>query len=183
MKAWGPSRLTQNTTMQGDFGEKWLCAVASGCGLHVIPINWPDTRKADLMITFPGELNELHDPAVKVQVKTTQGGLRLLEGDAAMASYQLDIDTYDVLRKTNHFVPMVLIVFGVAAEGQRVRLEQDGTLLVGRGLWVSLAGWDPKTTASVVVRLPVANTVDGPGLLRMLRELGVSRSSPVEEVP
>jgi hypothetical protein len=168
--------------MQGDFGEKWLCAVASGCGLHVGPTNWPDTRKTDLMITYPGELNQLWDPAIKVQVKTSQGGLRLLEGDATMASYQVDIDTYDVLRKTNHFIPMVLIVFGVAPEGQRVRLEQDGTLLVGRGLWVSLAGSDAKTTASVAVRLPLANTVDGPGLLRMLQELGVSRSSPVEEV-
>jgi hypothetical protein len=124
-----------------------------------------------------------HYPGIKVQVKTTEN-LRLLDGDAAAASYQLDVDTYDVLRKTNHFVPMVLIVFGVAPEGQRVRLEQDGTLLVGRGLWVSLVGSATTlNTASVAVRLPVANTVDGPGLLRMLREHGGPQSSPVGEVP
>ncbi|HUZ26359.1 MAG TPA: hypothetical protein VMV07_21605, partial [Streptosporangiaceae bacterium] len=44
------------------------------------------------------------------------------------------------LRKTNASTPRILVVIGLEPEGERVLLRRDGTLLVGCGAWVSLAG-------------------------------------------
>jgi Domain of unknown function (DUF4365) len=167
-------------TIQGDFGEKWLCAVASGCGLIAIPHNLPDLEKIDVEITLADVLDGVRNPCVKVQVKTTQE-LRLL--DDSTASYSLDVDTYNDLRMSDQFMPRVLVVFGLANDGERVRLEEDGTLLVGRGMWVSLEGREPVINSTrVAIHLPRANTVDKDGLFRLLREHAVRRSTVVPEV-
>ena len=52
--------------------------------------------------------------------------------------YNLDVQTYDSLRRADHTVRRVLVVIGLLADGPRVRLHEDGTLLVGRGAWMSL---------------------------------------------
>lgn len=171
--------MTEDATMQGDFGEKWLAAVASGCGLQAVPVNCPDLDKADVEITYLGELNGWSSPSIKVQVKTTED-LRLPAGDAA--AFDLDIPTYDVLRRTNQFTPRILVVFRLEP-GRRVEVEEQATHLVGRGYWASLAGLDATTnTSSVAVRLPLENMVDGTGLQKMLEDFGVRRSSFVPEV-
>jgi hypothetical protein len=171
--------LTDNATMQGDFGEKWLSAVASGCGMQALQVNCPDLDKADIEITYLGELNGWTSPSIKVQVKTTED-LRLPDTDAA--SFDLDVATYDVLRKTNQFTPRVLVVFRLEP-GRRIEVEDRATHLIGRGYWLSLVGADATpNTSTVAVRLPLANRVDGPGLLQMLSDFGVRRSSIVPEV-
>jgi hypothetical protein len=126
-----------------------------------------------------GLWNGIWHPTVKVQVKTT---VDLREDDDHLA-YDLDIETYNALRRDNESVRRILAVFRLPRRGERVRLLKSGTLLVGCGAWVSLEG-HPETsnTSSQVVRLPIANTIDRPGLERMLATYGVRTSTPVPQV-
>jgi hypothetical protein len=99
--------------------------------------------------------------------------------DGAFA-YDLDVPTYNVLRRNNHLVRRVLVVVKVSVAGERVQLQEDGTLLVGEARWVSLEGREATTNAeTLVVELPPGNTVDSDGLHRMLMSYGVRRSTPV----
>lgn len=126
-----------------------------------------------------GLWNDTWHPTVKVQVKTT---VDLREQDSHFL-YDLDRDTYNVLRRDNESVRRILVVFGLPKKGENVRLLKSGTLMVGRGAWVSLEGHPASTnTASQVVSLPIANTVDRHGLERMLATYGVRSSTPVPDV-
>lgn len=166
-------------SLQGDYGETWLRAVAASCGLlHGRPTTL-DLEKADVELVRRGLWNGMWHPTVKVQVKTT---VDLRQEDNHFV-YDLDIETYNVLRRDNETVRRVLAVFRLPRRGEKVRLLKSGTLLVGSGAWVSLEG-QPATsnTASRVVRLPVDNAIDRPGLERMLATYGVRSSTPVPEV-
>jgi hypothetical protein len=133
--------------LQGDFGEMWLEAVAAGCGLlHGRPTTL-DLEKADVELILRGEVGGTYNPTVKVQVKTTVD-FTILENDDM--SYPVDIDTYNVLRRTNHATRRLLAVVGLSADGDRVRLHDDGTLLVGRASWISLEGLGPSDNATSV---------------------------------
>jgi hypothetical protein len=174
-------RMTQasENSLQGDYGETWLRAVAASCGLlHGRPTTL-DLEKADVELVRRGLWNGMWHPIVKVQVKTT---VDLRQEDSHFV-FDLDIDTYNVLRRDNETVRRVLAVFRLPRRGEKVRLLKSGTLLVGSGAWVSLEG-QPATsnTASRVVRLPVVNTIDRLGLERMLTTYGVRSSSPVPDV-
>ncbi|GAA4223814.1 hypothetical protein GCM10022254_01860 [Actinomadura meridiana] len=117
---------------------------------------------------------------MNVQVKTTINLKQLASGDF---SYDLDLETYDALRRTDHAVGRVLAVIGVPEEGENVRLHSEGTLLCGRGAWVSLEGMKPsKNMTSQTVHLPTENTLDRAGLSRMLKTHGTRRSTPVPPV-
>lgn len=169
----------ENSLLQGDYGEMWLRAVAAGSGfLHGRPTTL-DLEKADIELVHRGELNGVWNPTVKVQVKTTT---HLREEDSHFL-YDLDVETYDALRRDNETVRRVLAVFRLPVNGDRVRLLEDGTLLAGRGAWMSLEG-EPVTPnkSTQVVRLPVANTIDRAGLRRMLETYGGRWSTPVAEV-
>lgn len=170
-----------DNALQGDFGEAWLEAVAAGCGLlHGRPTT-VDLEKADVELVLPGVFAGTYNPAVKVQVKTE---IDLRKDDSSgNFIYNLDLKTYDVLRRTDHSVRRVLAVIGLSGDGSRVRLHPDGTLLVGCGAWVSLEDYPASSnTTSQVIRLPASNTLDGPGLHQMLTTYGVSRSTPVPDV-
>ena len=169
-----------NNAIQGDFGEAWLEAVAAGCGLlHGRPATL-DHQKADVQLTFPGDIGGTYNPTVMVQVKTEVNLRADQDGNFA---YDLDLSTYDMLRRDDHSVRRILAVIGLSGDGTRVRLHVDGTLLVGRGAWVSLEGQPASVnTTSQVIRLPAVNTLDEPGLYRMLGTYGVRRSSPVPDV-
>lgn len=166
--------------MQGDFGEAWLEVVAAGCGLlHGRPFSL-DAVKADVQLMMPGEAVGTYNPSVFVQVKTTTDLRELSNGDYG---YDLDVATYDLLRRPDHMIPRVLVVIGVPRDGENIRLRPDGTLLVGRGAWVSLEGRPPSDNRRTqTVHLPAANTLDRAGLERMLKEIGVRRSTPVQDV-
>ena len=111
--------------IQGDFGEAWLEVVASGCGL-LRGRSTLDLEKADLELTYPGQLGDSYCPTVKVQVKTQVN----LKADAnGNLIYNLDVKTYDSLRRDDHTVRRVLVVIGLLVGGPRVRLHEDGTLL------------------------------------------------------
>jgi Domain of unknown function (DUF4365) len=167
---------SSHNAIQGDFGEAWLEVVASGCGF-LRSRSTLDLEKADVELTYPGRLESSYCPTVKVQVKT-QVNLRT-DPDGNLV-YNLGVQTYDSLRRDDHTVRRVLVVIGLLADGPRVRLHEDGTLLVGRGAWVSLEGYPPTTnTTTQVVRLPEANTLDGNGLYRMLSTYGIRRPLPV----
>lgn len=144
------AREYEQNALQGDFGEAWLEAVASGCGiLHGRPATL-DLQKADVQLTLRGPHLGTYNPSVLVQVKTTVDLRRLSDGDY---SYDLDVETYSVLRRSDHAIRRVLAVIGVPREGERVRLHPDGTLLIGRGAWVSLEGMPESTnSATQVVR-------------------------------
>lgn len=95
-------------------------------------------------------------------------------------TYDLDMATYDVLRRDNETVSRVLVVFRLPKAGEKVRLLKGGTLLAGCGAWTSLEGYPPSLNKfSQVVKLPVANTVDRRGLERMLAMHGGRWSTPV----
>ncbi|MDP9848695.1 DUF4365 domain-containing protein [Streptosporangium lutulentum] len=174
------AREQEQNTLQGDFGEAWLEVVAAGCGLlHGRPATL-DLQKADVQLFSRGIENGTYNPAVLIQVKTTVDLRRQANGDY---SYDVDIETYDVLRRDDHSIRRILAVIGVSKDGENVRLHADGTLLVGRGAWVSLEGLPASGNAKTqVVRLPGANTLDSPGLRLMLRTYGVRRSTPVPDV-
>ncbi|MEV8630671.1 DUF4365 domain-containing protein [Streptosporangium sp. NPDC051023] len=167
-------------TLQGDFGEAWLEVVAAGSGLlHGRPTTL-DLQKADVQLFLRGVDQGTYNPAVLVQVKTTVDLRRSADGDYR---YDLDIETYDVLRRADHSIRRVLAVIGLSKDGEHVRLHDDGTLLVGRGSWVSLEGSAASDNSKTqTVNLPAGNTLDGPGLLLMLRTYGIRRSTPVPDV-
>lgn len=173
-------RDQDQNTLQGDFGEAWLEAVAAGCGLlHGRP-STVDLQKADVQLIYPGSELGTYYPTVNVQVKTTIGLRRLTTGDFG---YDLDLQTYDVLRRTDHAVGRVLVVIGVSEEDENVRLHSKGTLLCGHGAWVSLEGAQrSRNRATQAIRLPAVNTLDRPGLLRMIKAHGIRRSTPVPSI-
>jgi hypothetical protein len=171
--------MPEQNSLQGDFGEMWLSTVAASCGLlHGRPTTL-DLEKADVELVGLGQWRAMSHPTVKVQVKTTSD----LREENDYFIYDLDVATYNVLRQDNETVRRVLAVFRLPRYGQRIRLLKSGTLLAGRGAWVSLEGY-PGTgnSSSQAVRLPVANTIDRAGLERMLATYGVRSSTPVPPV-
>jgi hypothetical protein len=166
----------EESILQGDYGETWLRVVAAGSDLlHGRPTT-VDLEKADVELVRRGPWNGAWNPTVKVQVKTT---VDLREEDGHFV-YDLDVATYEVLRRDNETVRRILAVFRMPKTGEKVRLLKSGTLLAGYGAWVSLEGY-PSTANkfSQAVKLPVANTVDRRGLERMLTMYGGRRSTPV----
>jgi Domain of unknown function (DUF4365) len=135
-----------------------------------------DLEKADVELVRRGYWNGAWNPTVKVQVKTTVD----LREESDHFLYDLDVDTYDVLRREQETVRRALVVFRVPKVGEKVRLLKSGTLLAGCGAWASLEGAPPSLNkSSQVVKLPVANTVDRQGLERMLAMYGGRWSTPV----
>lgn len=170
---------SDDNSLQGDFGEMWLRTVAAGCGLLQGRPTTIDRVKTDVHLILEGEWKGTDDPAVNVQVKTTTE-LRKSHG---YYSYDLDIPTYDKLRKANASTPRILVVIGLESGGERVLIQRRGTLLVGCGAWVSLAGRRASANRTKqAVRLPASNTLDRPGLERMLTTYGVRSSTPVPQV-
>lgn len=175
-----PSRPSEENLLRGDFGEAWLEVSASGCGiLHGRPATL-DLEKADVQLTLRGLVASTYNPTVKAQVKTTLSARYNEEDDVV---YDLDVETYDVLRRTDHSVRRVLLVIALPAEGDLVQLAEQGTLLRGRAGWVSLEG-APATanTTSTAVVVPRGNTVDQAGLMALLTTFGTRASTPVPEV-
>jgi hypothetical protein len=173
-----PSGLSN--PLQGDFGEMWLEAVAAGCGLAHGRPERIDLDKADVQLTLLREVGGTYHPKVDVQVKT-EVNLRI--GSDGTFSYDLDIRTYDVLRRQDHTVRRILAVIALRPEEPRIKLIDEGTVLIGLGAWVSLEGMAPSANrTSQVVRLPAANTLDHEGLTRMLTQYGVRSSTPVPEI-
>ena len=164
----------------GDYGESWLRVCAAGCGLlH----GNPDTRdlvKSDVSVTYPGELVGVWHRTVWVQVKATQNARDLSDGGL---SFDLDVETYNVLRRSNSHVRRLLVVVKVSDLNSKIVVEPAATRLLGRAHWVSLEG-EPETrnTTTVAVTLPGANRVDQDGLLRMLKTYGARSSSIVPDV-
>lgn len=95
-----PDRGEQNQ-FQGDFGEAWVEAVAAGAGvLHGRPTTL-DLEKADVELTRLGHVSATWNPTVKVQVKITVNARWNESGDLV---HDLDIETYEVLRRRDHSV-------------------------------------------------------------------------------
>ncbi|MGH3279616.1 MAG: DUF4365 domain-containing protein [Trebonia sp.] len=166
----------EENILQGDYGETWLRAVAAASGLlHGRPTTL-DLEKADVELVRTGLWNGAWNPTVKVQVKITVD-MRVADGHFL---YDLDVATYDVLRRNNETIRRVLVVFRLPKTGERIRLLKSGTLLAGCGSWTSLEGHPPSSNKfSQVVKLPVANTVDRRGMERMLATYGRRWSTPV----
>ena len=164
---------------QGDLGECWLEVVAAASGLsHGRPAT-QDIQKSDIQLTMSGVVAGYYDPTVQVQVKTAVG---LVPNSDDTLSFELDVDTYNALRQ-RRTVKRVLMVVVLPREADRVRIEPEGTLLVGLSAWVSLEG-EPETrnVATITVRVPLANRVDPSGLVDMLTRYGTPSSTRVPSV-
>lgn len=168
--------------LQGDYGETWVAVIAAACGIQHGRPTTLDLDKADVLLCLLATVAGTYHPSVLAQVKTLQD-LRYDEASAEYV-YDLDVKTYNVLRRTDTSFRRVLVVIEVPdADSTRVRLERDGTTLLGIGAWVSIEGAPETTnTTTIAVRLPAANTLDPSGLRRMLETFGVNRSTPVPEV-
>jgi len=178
----GEVRGSEENQLQGDFGEAWVGTIAAGSGLTHGRTATLDLIKSDVQISFRGEWAGSLHPTVGVQVKTTIERLRSVEDDSAF-SYDLEADTYDLLRRSNHVIPRVLAVIELPKDGERFLLTEAGTLLHGHGFWVSLEGLPAKPNKSTVaVRLPKANRLDPEGLHRMVKTHGVRRSPNVPDI-
>lgn len=174
------ARRSEENLYRGDFGESLLEAVAAaGEILHGRPSSL-DLEKADVEFTLLGLVASTYNPMVKVQVKTTINARWNQAGDLV---YDLDVTTYDVLRRTDHAVRRVLVVVALPAAGALATVVEQGILLLGQARWVCLEGWDATdNTTSIAVILPGGNTVDAQGMRTMLSTYGVRTSSPVPDV-
>jgi hypothetical protein len=132
----------------------WLHVAAAAAQILHSPPGTQDLEKADVLLTLIGEHFGEVNPAVKVQVKTTT---ELRETADDMFAYDLDVETYDVLRKVNHRVRRVLLVVQVPDDERWAHQGEYGLLLPGQE----------------------RNTLDKEELIRMLCTYGVSRSTPV----
>lgn len=168
-------RSDEENAIQGDFGEAWLEVVAAAQGLGHNRGDTLDFDKADVILTLREEVGGTYHPSVKVQVKTTIDARADEDGNLV---YDLDARTHNILCKTNHSTRRTLVVVELSADGERVRLADGGTLLVGRAAWVSIEGCEPTDNMSTkAVTLPAGNTVDESGLRRMLEVYGVRRTT------
>jgi uncharacterized protein DUF4365 len=165
---------------QGDLGEMWLHAAAAAARLLHSPPGTQDLQKADVQLTLVGEhLGEIN-PTVLVQVKTTT---KLREVSEEELAYDLDVETYNLLRKTNHRVRRVLLVVNVPEDESWAHQDERGLVLHGRAVWASLEDLPESFNKETqVVYLPKANSLDEEGLVRMLKTYGVTRSTPVPDV-
>lgn len=167
------------SVFQGDFGECWLTVTAAGCGIEHGPGGQNDLIKADIELTSLDQVAGIRNPAVLVQVKTTTA----LRDAGDHWVYDLDIDTYDALRRDNYRLRRILAVIGVSEDGETLRFEDDGTLLVGTAAWMSLEGAGASNNSTrQAVYLPKTNRLDEQGLGEMLQKYGVPRSTPVPEL-
>jgi hypothetical protein len=165
--------------LQGDFGETWLHAVASALELDHGRPGATDLDKADVEIARRGLHWGTYSPTVKAQVKTVTG-LRHVEGGDFV--YDLDIETYDVLRRTDHATRRVLVVVDVRDDGKRIRVSDEGITLLGCGYWVSLEGFPPsENKRSIAIDMPKENRLDEEGVMRMLERYGVRMSTIVPD--
>lgn len=172
-------RSADANAVQGDYGEQWLEIVAAAHGIDHGRVATTDLDKADVQLTVRGEVNGYQSPTVKVQVKTTTNLRRDTNGDML---YDLDVDAHNFLCKTNHSTGRILVVVALSDDEERVRVTDEGTLLLGGAAWVSLQGVAPSSNKeSQVVRVPASNVVDGRGLERMVGTYGVPRTSAVPE--
>ena len=144
-----------------------LAAPAAGL-LHGRPTTL-DLEKADVELVLPGEHFGEMNPTVKVQVKTTIDLREVSDEDYA---YDLDIPTYDVLRKTNHRIRRLLLVVHVPEHDEWLVYTEHGLLLRGDAVWGTLEGV-PKSSndKTQVVRLPKVNRVDKEGLAENVKNL------------
>jgi hypothetical protein len=164
---------------QGDFGEMWLRTAASNCRIQHEGVGSLDLDKKDVELTWLDTLDGMRNPTVKVQVKTTVGIPRPIDG---CYSYALDRDTYDFLRDSNHVVKRVLVVVWLDEADRWMEVATEASTLLGRGAWVDLEGApDSENTTSVSVHLPVVNTLDCAGLRQLMTTCGVRQSSKVPE--
>ncbi len=166
--------------LDGDFGEFWLQVVASGVGMgHGRPTTL-DLEKADVELVLREEVCDTYHPSVKAQVKTTRN--LVTDGDGNIL-YDLEVDTYNVLRRSNCSYRRILVVIGLSDQDGRFRVHGIGTTLLGRGAWVSLEGMPNTTNSSKLrVKLPAVNALDADGLRTMLRTFGVRNSTPVPSI-
>ena len=172
--------LGDRERLQGDFGEAWLHATAAGCGILHERQATVDSIKADVALTLRRPGQRPKTATVWVQVKTTTKPLRDLD---STWGYDLDVETYEVLRDADGGVRRILAVLELSDDGETIRVGDDGTLLVGRTTWMSLEGLDPTLNADTqVVHLPKNNVLDHAGLLNMLNTYGIPATTPVPPI-
>lgn len=167
----------QESITHGDFGEMWLEVAAASIGLLHGKAPIPDLEKADVEVTYNGELNGFLNPSVKIQVKTTTQNFSVDPASGDM-TYGLDAKTYGFLRKENHCTPRAVAVVGLNGNGQRSRVTDEGLLLLGHARWVDLKGApESQNAATVSITLPGCNTFDQFGLMEMIGTIGIPRST------
>ncbi len=169
-----PPSLDENTLL-GQYGEDYVRALASACGVQHGIVSPRDLLKVDVSLTLPGRVGNLWNPGVWAQVKTT-AGIRTV---GSRLHYDVDVETYNVLCRRNQ-VPRVLIVVTVPGSGPLVEVSADSIAMLGAAFWASWTGQPESVNkTSVTVDLPADHLLTTEEMHRMILSAGSSTSSRV----
>ncbi len=167
--------MLDENTLLGQYGEDYVRALASACGIQHGVVSPRDLLKVDVSLTMPEQVGNLWNPGVWAQVKTT-AGVRTVGTEL---HYDLDVATYNLLCHPNQ-VPRVLIVVTVPGSDPLAQVSAESTLMLRAAYWTSWVGQPESTnTASMTVALPADNLLTIEEMRRMILSTGSSTSSAV----
>lgn len=104
---------------------------------------------------------------IDLQLKASYAVSRIEKG--TKLSFQLDVRTYDKLRRTDVQAPQLLVVYEMPkADTKWLSVLPTGARLQHAAYWVDLRGRPPVTTGTTAVHLPVANLFDHNAIIDIL---------------
>ncbi|HEY3398788.1 MAG TPA: DUF4365 domain-containing protein [Armatimonadota bacterium] len=133
------------------FSQAYLKAVAAAAGLtSAQPL--PDIDKSDWILGMPGAKGTSRSPKIDIQLKCTSSDA----GGADALAYELDVDTYDVLRLSDIWVPRYLVVVTVPPEvSDWLSQTQEQLAMKKCAYYLDLKdSQEMKNSTSVTVHLP-----------------------------
>lgn len=141
------------TTAQEQFQKAYVHAVVTGAGC-ISARPEPDMDGIDLTIRQTVTAEEAYFSALDVQLKSTTQDVV----DDLYVSQKLTKSHYDTLRSTKISYPRILVVMTVPPDRSDWVNQSEVRLQMMRcAYWVSLAGADPISKGSKVVKVPRAN--------------------------
>lgn len=130
-----------STLFMEKFSEAYVRAVAAVACCSVAKPD-PDVEKLDLVLS-----RDLGVQSIAIQLKSTTADSR----DDSSVWYDLDIETYDVLRKVAVGVPRYLVVVLMPGDSREWLQQTEEQLAMRRcAYYVSLAGYASTTNDSTV---------------------------------
>lgn len=105
---------------------------------------------------------------IDIQMKSTRRNIRIRDDE--LLSYQLDIGTYDKLRRTDVQSPQILVIFEMPADERAwLSVRPPTTTLRHAAYWADLRGKPAVAGDSVAVHVPVAQLFDENAIVNILR--------------
>jgi hypothetical protein len=157
------------TFRKEQFSRAYVAAVAAAAGYATSRPD-PDIDKIDLTVHARGSEGHVRSPRVDLQLKCTE--VDAGAGDAL--AFDLDRETYDILRAADYVVPRYLVVV-VVPTNVSDWLEQTSEQLALRrcGYWLSLRDAPPTSNSvSQRVEIPRQQVLSVASLREMLARAG-----------